>query len=132
MRGGESLAKPRVPGVQRPAHPGRVHWTYDPETSSLSVAFFVAPLSACDWVAWGAQPHRRRHGRHAGALRRSQSGAPRRRPSTYDIQGASLGSPGRIAYPTSDLAAVLGSDDRVQMFGKLTLHNGTEEVNQVW
>ncbi|KAI4964386.1 hypothetical protein ZWY2020_005875 [Hordeum vulgare] len=49
---------------------------------------------------------------------------------TYDIQGASLGSPGRIAYPTSDLAAVLGSDDRVQMFGKLTLHNGTEEVNQ--
>ncbi|KAI5019955.1 hypothetical protein ZWY2020_044843 [Hordeum vulgare] len=49
---------------------------------------------------------------------------------TYDIQGASLGSPGRIAYPTSDLAAVLGADGRVQMFGKITLHNGTEEVNQ--
>jgi hypothetical protein len=51
---------------------------------------------------------------------------------TYDITGYAVGSPGPIAYKTSDLAAEVGSDGRVQMFGKLELSNGTGEVNQVW
>jgi hypothetical protein len=51
---------------------------------------------------------------------------------TYSISGLSLGSPGPIAYDTTNLAAELGSDGRVRVFGTLLLQNGTGEVNQVW
>ncbi|XP_044982001.1 cytochrome b561 and DOMON domain-containing protein At4g12980-like [Hordeum vulgare subsp. vulgare] len=130
----ENLSQNRVYAAcsDLPTLGASVHWTYDPETSSLSVAFVAAPLSASGWVAWGLNPTGDGMAGTQALIAAPKGGGGAYGVQTYDIQGASLGSPGRIAYPTSDLAAVLGGDGRVQMFGKLTLHNGTGEVNQVW
>ncbi|KAM0913745.1 hypothetical protein ACQ4PT_011972 [Festuca glaucescens] len=108
-----------------------VHWTYDPAASSLSVAFVAAPPSAGGWVAWGLNPT-------GGGMDGAQAlvAAPGSGGAygvqTYAISGYSVGAPAPIAYKTSDLAAEVGADGRVQMFGKLELANGTGEVNQVW
>ncbi|XP_062195530.1 cytochrome b561 and DOMON domain-containing protein At3g25290-like [Phragmites australis] len=111
-----------------------VHWTYDSAASSLSVAFVAAPPSSGGWVAWGLNPS-------GDGMKGTQAlvAAPKGggnggayEVQTYSISGYSLGSPGSISFPASDLAAELGGDGRVRMFGTLKLQNGTGEVNQVW
>ncbi|XP_051203091.1 cytochrome b561 and DOMON domain-containing protein At4g12980-like [Lolium perenne] len=109
-----------------------VHWTYDPAASSLSVAFVAAPASAGGWVAWGINPSGSGMDGTQALVAAPGSGGGAYGVQTYAISGYALGSPGPIAYKTSDLAAEVGSDGRVQMFGKLELANGTSEVNQVW
>lgn len=53
---------------------------------------------------------------------------------TYNISGYALGEPGPIAFPASDLAAELGADGRVRVFGTLSLaaYGGAGVLNQVW
>lgn len=109
-----------------------VHWTYDPAASSLSVAFVAAPPSAGGWVAWGLNPTGDGMSGTQALVAAPKGSGGVYGVQTFDIQGTSLGSPGRIAYGTSDLSAEVGADGRVQMFGKLALQNGTGEVNQVW
>jgi hypothetical protein len=108
-----------------------VHWTYDAAASSLSVAFVAAPPSPGGWVAWGLNPTG--DGMDGTqALLAAPKAAGAYAVDTYSIAGLSLGSPGELAYATSDLAAELGADGRVLVFGTLTLPNGTGVVNQVW
>lgn len=108
-----------------------VHWTYDAATSSLSVAFVAAPPSSGGWVAWALNPTGDGMiGAQALVAAPTTGGAYG--VQTYPITGLSLGSAGPIAYPTSGLAAELGADGKVRMFGTLKLQNGTGEVNQVW
>lgn len=107
-----------------------VHWTYDAAAASLSVAFVAAPPSG-GWVAWGLNPT-------GGGMIGTQAlvAVPKAggyEVQTYSISGYGLGSPGDLSYPTSGLAAELGADGRVRVFGVLTLRNGTGDVvNQVW
>jgi hypothetical protein len=108
-----------------------VHWTYDAAASKLSVAFVAAPPSAGGWVAWGLNPTGDGMS-GAQALVAAPKGGGAYGVQTYSISGLSLGSPGPIAYDTTNLAAELGSDGRVRVFGTLVLQNGTGEVNQVW
>ncbi|KAK1606508.1 hypothetical protein QYE76_030181 [Lolium multiflorum] len=107
-----------------------VHWTYDAAASSLSVAFVAAPPSAGGWVAWGLNPTGSGMDGAQALIAAPKGGGYD--VQTYAISGYSVGAPGAIAYKTSDLAAEVGSDGRVQMFGKLELANGTAVVNQVW
>ncbi|KAG8087885.1 hypothetical protein GUJ93_ZPchr0010g9820 [Zizania palustris] len=111
-----------------------VHWTYDAASSSLSVAFLAAPPSSGGWVAWGLNPTGDgMSGTQAlVALPKSGGSGGSYDIQTYNIQGYTLGKPGPLTYPTSDLAAEVGADGRVRMFGTLKLQNGTGEVNQVW
>ncbi|EAZ45260.1 hypothetical protein OsJ_29902 [Oryza sativa Japonica Group] len=53
---------------------------------------------------------------------------------TYNISGYAVGEPGPIAFPASDLAAELGADGRVRVFGTLSLaaYGGAGVLNQVW
>uniref|UniRef100_A0A0E0LX15 Cytochrome b561 and DOMON domain-containing protein n=1 Tax=Oryza punctata TaxID=4537 RepID=A0A0E0LX15_ORYPU len=107
-----------------------VHWTYDAAASSLSVAFVAAPPSSGGWVAWGLNPT-------GGGMVGTQALVALTKGGgyevqTFDIEGYTLSAPGKLKYPTSDLAAELAGDGRVRIFGKLTLQNGTGEVNQVW
>ncbi|PAN36286.1 hypothetical protein PAHAL_6G271300 [Panicum hallii] len=108
-----------------------VHWTYDAAAASLSVAFLAAPPSG-GWVAWGLNPTGDGMS-GTQALVAVPKGSGAYEVQTYSISGYSLGSPGPLSYQTSDdLAAELGSDGRVRIFGTLKLQNGTGEVNQVW
>ncbi|KAG8047851.1 hypothetical protein GUJ93_ZPchr0008g12010 [Zizania palustris] len=111
-----------------------VHWTYDEGAASLSVAFVAAPPSSGGWVAWGLNPTGEgMSGTQAlVALPKSGGSSGAYDVQTYSINGYTLGSPGPLSYPTSDLAAEIGGDGRVRMFGTLKLPNGTGEVNQVW
>lgn len=113
-----------------------LHWSYDAAAASLSVAFLAAPPSAGGWVAWGLNPRAQSmDGTQALVAVPSSGGGGAYEVQTYSISGTSLGSPGApLAYPTSDLAAELGGDGRVRIFGTLKLPNGTggAEVNQVW
>jgi hypothetical protein len=107
-----------------------VHWTYDAAAASLSVAFLAAPPSG-GWVAWGLNPTGDGMS-GTQALVAVPKGRGAYEVQTYSISGYSLGSPGPLSYNTSDLAAEIGSDGRVRIFGTLKLQNGTGEVNQVW
>ncbi|CAO2162675.1 unnamed protein product [Urochloa humidicola] len=108
-----------------------VHWTYDSASSSLSVAFLATPPSG-GWIAWGLNPSKTAMDGTQALLAAPKSGGAYG-VQTYAISGTSLGSPGRIAYDTSDLAAEVDGGGRVRMFGTLKLKNGTgAEVNQVW
>ncbi|KAF8646583.1 hypothetical protein HU200_065807 [Digitaria exilis] len=107
-----------------------LHWTYDAAASSLSVAFLASPPSG-GWVAWGLNPTKEGMDGTQALIAVPGSGGAYE-VQTYSISGYSLGSQGALSYQTSDLAAELGSDGRVRLFGTLKLQNGTGEVNQVW
>ena len=113
-----------------PALGASVHWTYNPAASTLSVAFVAAPSSPGGWIAWGLNPNSRDMVGTQALVAAPKGGGYA--VETYDITGYSLDAPATISYPTTDLAAEVGADGRVQMFGTLTLKNGTGEVNQVW
>uniref|UniRef100_A0ACD6AM21 Uncharacterized protein n=1 Tax=Avena sativa TaxID=4498 RepID=A0ACD6AM21_AVESA len=110
-----------------------VHWTYDAAASSLSVAFVAAPPSAGGWVAWGLNPTGESMSGTQALVAAPKDGGAGYGVDTYDISGYSLGAPKAISYPTTDLAAEVAADGRVQMFGKLTLNNASGDVvNQIW
>ncbi|XP_040383519.1 cytochrome b561 and DOMON domain-containing protein At3g25290-like [Oryza brachyantha] len=114
-----------------------VHWTYDGAAGELSVAFVAAPAAPGGWVAWGLNPS---GDGMAGAqalvaVPSSSSSSPGVWDvRTYNISGYALGEPGPIAFPALDLAAELGSDGRVRVFGRLSLAalGGAGVLNQVW
>ncbi|XP_052167056.1 cytochrome b561 and DOMON domain-containing protein At3g25290-like [Oryza glaberrima] len=111
-----------------------LHWTYDRGAGGeLSVAFVAAPAAPGGWVAWGLNPAGDgMAGAQALVAVPSSSGAWEVR--TYNISGYALGEPGPIAFPASDLAAELGADGRVRVFGTLSLaaYGGAGVLNQVW
>ncbi|KAF0915643.1 hypothetical protein E2562_037703 [Oryza meyeriana var. granulata] len=113
-----------------------LHWTYDRGAGELSVAFVAAPSAPGGWVAWGLNP--------AGdgmagaqalvAVPSSSGGGGAWDVRTYNISGYGLGEPGPIAFPASDLAAELGAEGRVRVFGRLSMasYGGAGVLNQVW
>uniref|UniRef100_A0A0E0CEC8 Cytochrome b561 and DOMON domain-containing protein n=1 Tax=Oryza meridionalis TaxID=40149 RepID=A0A0E0CEC8_9ORYZ len=109
-----------------------VHWTYDAAAASLSVAFVAAPPSPGGWVAWGLNPTGGGMAGTQALVALPTGGGGGYEVQTFDIEGYSLSAPGKLKYPTSDLAAEVAADGRVSVFGKLALQNGTAEVNQVW
>jgi len=110
-----------------------VHWTYDAAASSLSVAFVAAPPSAGGWVAWGLNPKGESMAGTQALIAAPKDGGAGYDVQTYDISGYSLSAPKAISYPTTDLAAEVAADGRVQMFGKLTVSNASGDVvNQIW
>lgn len=112
-----------------------VHWTYDRAAAELSVAFVAAPAAPGGWVAWALNPAGEGMlGAQAlvAAPSSSRSSGGAWAVQTYNISGYALGEPGPIAFPASDLAAELGSDGRVRIFGRLKLGHGAGVLNQVW
>ncbi|XP_066352124.1 cytochrome b561 and DOMON domain-containing protein At4g12980-like [Miscanthus floridulus] len=111
-----------------------LHWSYDAAASSLSVAFVASPPSSGGWVAWGLNPKAQSMDGTQALVAVPKTGGGGYEVQTYSISGYSLGNPGPLPnYQTSDLAAEVGADGRVQVFGTLKLQNGTgAEVNQVW
>lgn len=110
-----------------------LHWSYEAATSSLTVAFLASPPSG-GWVAWGLNPQAQSMVGTQALVAVPKASGGGYEVQTYSISGYSLGNPGPLPnYQTSDLAAEVGADGRVQMFGTLKLQNGTgAEVNQVW
>ncbi|OEL20274.1 Cytochrome b561 and DOMON domain-containing protein [Dichanthelium oligosanthes] len=113
-----------------------VHWTYDRASGDLSVAFVAAPAAQGGWVAWAINPSGDgmpgAQALVAGPF--SDDGGAAWSVRTYNVSGYALGDPGPIAFPASDLAAELGADGRVRVFGRLSLgaSYGGGVLNQVW
>uniref|UniRef100_A0A0D9X9Z0 DOMON domain-containing protein n=1 Tax=Leersia perrieri TaxID=77586 RepID=A0A0D9X9Z0_9ORYZ len=112
-----------------------IHYTYDAEKSSLSVAFVAAPASSSGgWVAWGLNPTAEgMAGTQALVALKSGGGSSAPVVKTYNITGyVPLGGASTpIAFPATELAAdEVGG--KIRLFGKLQLHKGMKSVNQVW
>lgn len=116
-----------------------VHWTYDRASGDLSVAFVAAPAAPGGWVAWALNPSgdgmAGAQALVAGPFSSDGGAGTSWAVRTYNISGYALGEPGPIAFPASDLAAELGADGRVRVFGRLGLGAagyGGGVLNQVW
>ncbi|XP_062200034.1 cytochrome b561 and DOMON domain-containing protein At5g47530-like [Phragmites australis] len=109
-----------------------VHWTYDRASGDLFVAFVAAPAAPGGWVAWALNPSGDgMPGAQALVALPSSDGAAWA-VRTYNLSGYALGEPGPIAFKATDLAAELGADGRVRVFGRLKLGHGMGVLNQVW
>ncbi|KAI5019953.1 hypothetical protein ZWY2020_044841 [Hordeum vulgare] len=110
----ENLSQNRVYAAcsDLPTLGASVHWTYDPETSSLFVAFFAAPLSSYGWVAWGLNPT-------GDGMAGTQAliAAPKGGAGASGVETTYKGLAGSPHRHLRRRLAVLGSDDRVEMFG---------------
>ncbi|PWZ13634.1 Cytochrome b561 and DOMON domain-containing protein [Zea mays] len=115
-----------------------VHWTYDRASGDLHVAFVAAPAAPGGWVAWALNPSGDgMAGAQALVAGPFPDGGGTWAVRTYNVSGYALGEPGPIAFPASDLAAELGADGRVRVFGTLGLGaaavgGGGVLLNQVW
>ncbi|KAJ6808512.1 putative cytochrome b561 and DOMON domain-containing protein [Iris pallida] len=107
-----------------------LHWTLDPSTSLLSLAF-AAPAPSDGWLAWavnptadgmiGSQTLIAFRGGHSGAVV----------VKTYNITSYGPVKEGPIGIDVSDLAGeYVGSEMRI--FAKVKLARGTTKVNGVW
>ncbi|KAJ1290272.1 hypothetical protein BS78_02G230500 [Paspalum vaginatum] len=110
-----------------------VHWTYDRASGDLSVAFVAAPAAPGGWVAWALNPSGDGMPGAQALLALPSSGSAWK-VRTYNVSGYALGEPGPIAFPASGLAAELGADGRVRVYGRLRLGPGYGGgvLNQVW
>ncbi|ONM56142.1 cytochrome b561 and DOMON domain-containing protein At3g25290 [Zea mays] len=115
-----------------------MHWTYDRASGDLHVAFVAAPAAPGGWVAWALNPSGDgMAGAQALVAGPFPDGGGTWAVRTYNVSGYALGEPGPIAFPASDLAAELGADGRVRVFGTLGLGaaavgGGGVLLNQVW
>ncbi|KAH7684915.1 DOMON domain-containing protein [Dioscorea alata] len=105
-----------------------IHWTFDPSTSSLSLAFSAPPPSSSGWIAWAINPN-------SLAMIGSQAliafNDPTIKPQTFNITGYSPIKPSPIDFPTSDLQSE-SSSTHLTLFAKLKLPQGLTSINQVW
>ncbi|KAF8780914.1 hypothetical protein HU200_000878 [Digitaria exilis] len=111
----------------------RLHWTYDPKTGSLSVAFVAKPASPSGWVSWAINPTGDEMKGAQALLALRSSAASAYVVSTYNITGyAPLGPKSTaIAFKPTGLAADEAAGE-IRLYGKLQLPAGTETVNHIW
>lgn len=107
-----------------------LHWTYDPSSSALSLAFVAAPPSPDGWVAWAINPT-------ASGMVGAQSLIAFRLPDgslsvkTYNVSSYGPVSPSPIAFEVSDTEAEYVGGE-IRMFARVVLPAGMTKVNHVW
>lgn len=107
-----------------------LHWTYDPSSSSLSLAFVAAPPSPAGWVAWAVNPT-------ASGMVGAQSLVAFHLPDgslsvkTFNVSSYGPVSPSPIAFDVSDTEAEYAGGE-MRMFARVALPAGLTKVNQVW
>ncbi|KAK1270764.1 hypothetical protein QJS04_geneDACA004383 [Acorus gramineus] len=109
----------------------QLHWTYDPPTSTLRLAFAAAPTKPSGWVAWAINP------RSTGmvgsqslvAYRQSDGSVVAK---TFNVSEYGPIRPSKIDYEVSNLEAEYAGDGLMVVYGEVRLPRGLTRVNQVW
>lgn len=112
-----------------PSLAGVLYWTYNQQSSSLSLAFSAPPPRPAGWVSWGINPSQ-------PAMIGTQALVAYKLPNgsvaavTFNVSEFAI-KPSPINYPVSDFAAESDAGGIV-IFATLALPGGTTTVNQVW
>lgn len=107
-----------------------LHWTYNSNKSSLSLAFIAPPASSSGWIAWAINPNQTGMvGSQALIAFKEVSGSMTVK--TYNLVSYKLINQTEIAYDVSDMEAEYESGE-MRIFATLALPENTQALNQVW
>nr|XP_043626908.1 cytochrome b561 and DOMON domain-containing protein At5g47530-like [Erigeron canadensis] len=108
-----------------------IHYTYNPSSQTLAIAYRVTNFDSSKWVAWAINPTSQGMA-GSQALVAFQQSDGFIRVYTSPITGYSTQlAEGDLSFPVSDLSAINSNNNEVIIFATLGL-NGTSTLNQVW
>ncbi|XP_076913542.1 cytochrome b561 and DOMON domain-containing protein At5g47530-like [Bidens hawaiensis] len=109
-----------------------LHYTYDPSSQTLSIAYRHTNFDASKWVAWGINPTSQgMAGSQALVAFQQSDGSMRVYTSPVTGYNTQLAA-GDLTFPVSDLSATY-SNNEIIIFATLGLQNATSaNMNQVW
>ncbi|MFS8025865.1 putative cytochrome b561 and DOMON domain-containing protein [Helianthus anomalus] len=109
-----------------------LHYTYDPSSQTLAIAYRHTNFDSSKWVAWGINPTSQGMAGTQALVAFQQSDGSMK-VYTSPITGyATQLAEGDLSFPVSDLSATF-SNNEIVIFATLGLQNGTgATMNQVW
>ncbi|CAH1423726.1 unnamed protein product [Lactuca virosa] len=109
-----------------------LHYTYDPSSQTLQIAYRVTNIGSSKWVAWAINPTSQgMAGSQALVAFQQPDGTMKAYTSPITGYGTQLAE-GELSFPVSDLSAsYLDNNNEIIIFASLGL-NGSGVVNQVW
>lgn len=108
-----------------------LHWTYNPSSQSLQIAFRRTGTSSSRWVAWAINPSSPGMvGSQALVAFQKSDGTMRAYTSPVTSYRTGL-QEGNLSFPVSDLSATY-SNNEIIIFATLKLQNSSSTLNQVW
>ncbi|KAL3521845.1 hypothetical protein ACH5RR_014679 [Cinchona calisaya] len=110
-----------------------LHWTYNPSSQNLQIAFRRTGMSSSRWVAWAINPSSQGMvGSQAIVAFQKSDGTMRAYTSPITTYRTGL-QEGDLSFPVSDLSATF-SNNEIIVFATLKLQNNSSSstLNQVW
>ncbi|KAL3519313.1 hypothetical protein ACH5RR_017462 [Cinchona calisaya] len=109
-----------------------LHWTYNPSSQSLQIAFRKTGMSSSRWAAWAINPiSQGMVGSQALVAFQKSDGTVRAYTSPITSYQTGL-QEGDLSFPVSDLSATY-SNNEIIIFATLKLQiNSSSTLNQVW
>ncbi|CAK9182250.1 unnamed protein product [Ilex paraguariensis] len=109
-----------------------LHWTYDPSSETVQIAFRHTRVTSSKWVAWAINPNSTSMvGSQALVAFQKSDGTMRYYTSPVTSYGTQLAE-GDLSFPVSDLLATF-SNNEITIFATLNLQKiNSTTVNQVW
>ncbi|XP_059663362.1 cytochrome b561 and DOMON domain-containing protein At4g17280-like [Cornus florida] len=108
-----------------------LHWTYNPSTKTVQIAYRHTKITSSKWVAWAINPSSKGMvGAQALVAFRKSDGTVRAYTSPVTSYSTQL-QEGKLAFEVSGLSATF-SKDEMTIFATLKLPSNGTTVNQVW
>ncbi|XP_024988599.1 cytochrome b561 and DOMON domain-containing protein At5g47530-like [Cynara cardunculus var. scolymus] len=108
-----------------------LHYTYNPSSQTLSIAYRHTNVDSSRWVAWAINPTSQGMAGSQALVAFQQSDGSMR-VYTSPITGYTTQlAEGDLSFPVSDLSATY-SNNEIVIFATLGLQNGSSTMNQVW
>lgn len=108
-----------------------LHWTYDPSSQRLQIAFRRTGMLSSRWVAWAFNPvSQGMVGSQALVAFQKSDGTMRAYTSPIPSYQTGL-QEGELSFPVSDLSAT-HSNNEIIIYATLKLQNSSSTLNQVW
>lgn len=108
-----------------------LHYTYNPSSQTLDIAYRHTNFDSSKWVAWAINPTSQgMSGSQALVAFQQSDGSMRVYTSPVTDYSTQLAE-GDLSFPVSDLSAVV-SNNEIIIFATLGQQNGSSTLNQVW
>lgn len=108
-----------------------IHYTYNPSSQTLQMAYRRTQIDSSQWVAWGVNPTAPRMvGSQAIVAFQQSDGTMKVYTSPLTSYQTQLAE-GELSFPVSDLSATY-SNNEIIIFATLQLENSSTTLNQVW
>ncbi|KAK2648531.1 hypothetical protein Ddye_016020 [Dipteronia dyeriana] len=108
-----------------------IHWTYDPSTNTVDLAFRKTGTSSTQWVAWALNPSGRRMAGSQCLVAHQNSTGTHAYTSPIAATGAPQLQQGRLSFEVPSINATF-SGSVMTIYATLQLTNDLLSTNQVW